>query len=61
VFKKVRAALGFDNCKIMISGAAPITEETLKYFMSLDLPIMEGYGMSESSGSWLYLIHGTIV
>ena len=61
MFKKVRAALGFDNCKIMISGAAPITEETLKYFMSLDLPIMEGYGMSESSGSWLYLIHGTIV
>ena len=51
VFKKVRAALGFDLCKIMISGAAPITEQTLKFFMSLDLPIMEGYGMSESSGS----------
>ncbi|XP_068616922.1 long-chain-fatty-acid--CoA ligase ACSBG2-like [Brachionichthys hirsutus] len=50
VFKKVRAALGLDRCKICVTGAAPITKETLEYFMSLNVPVMEIYGMSESSG-----------
>ena len=50
VFKKVRKVLGLENCRIMVSGAAPIMRETLEFFMSIDLPLMEGYGMSESSG-----------
>lgn len=50
VFKKVRAALGLDRCKICFTGAAPITKDTLEYFMSLNIPLMEIYGMSESSG-----------
>ncbi|KNC51589.1 long-chain-fatty-acid-CoA ligase ACSBG2 [Thecamonas trahens ATCC 50062] len=50
VFDKVKAALGLDRCTIRATGAAPITVETLEYFMSLDLPIMEVYGMSETSG-----------
>ncbi|XP_034450662.1 long-chain-fatty-acid--CoA ligase ACSBG2-like [Hippoglossus hippoglossus] len=50
VFKKVRDALGLDRCKICFTGAAPITKDTLEYFMSLNMPLMELYGMSESSG-----------
>lgn len=50
VFKKVRAALGLDRCKLCCTGAAPITKETLDYFMSLNIPVKELYGMSESSG-----------
>ncbi|KAM7415789.1 hypothetical protein PAMA_018043 [Pampus argenteus] len=50
VFKKVRAALGLDRCRICFTGAAPITKDTLEYFMSLNIPVMELYGMSESSG-----------
>ncbi|MGH0184835.1 UNVERIFIED_CONTAM: hypothetical protein FKN15_017449 [Acipenser sinensis] len=50
VFKKVRAALGLDRCTMCFTGAAPITKDTLEYFMSLNLPIYELYGMSESSG-----------
>lgn len=50
VFKKVRLALGLDRCKNCFTGAAPITKETLEYFMSLDIPLLELYGMSESSG-----------
>ncbi|XP_053727007.1 long-chain-fatty-acid--CoA ligase ACSBG2-like isoform X3 [Synchiropus splendidus] len=50
VFKKVRAALGLDRCNLSFSGAAPITKDTLEYFMSLNIPVMEMYGMSESSG-----------
>lgn len=49
VFKKVRAALGLDRCRICFTGAAPITKDTLEYFMSLNIPVMELYGMSESS------------
>uniref|UniRef100_A0A8C4I8K7 long-chain-fatty-acid--CoA ligase n=1 Tax=Dicentrarchus labrax TaxID=13489 RepID=A0A8C4I8K7_DICLA len=47
---KVRAALGLDRCKVCFTGAAPITKETLEYFMSLNIPVLELYGMSESSG-----------
>ncbi|KAJ3603489.1 hypothetical protein NHX12_028234 [Muraenolepis orangiensis] len=50
VFKKVRVVLGLDRCKMCFTGAAPMTKETLEYFMSLNLPLLELYGMSESSG-----------
>ncbi|MCJ8746867.1 hypothetical protein PDJAM_G00146680 [Pangasius djambal] len=50
VFKRVRAALGLDHCKHCFTGAAPITKDTLEYFMSLNIPIYELYGMSESTG-----------
>ena len=50
VFSKVKAQLGLDRCKILVSGAAPISRQTLLYFMSLDLVMYEQYGMSETSG-----------
>ncbi|XP_054836873.1 long-chain-fatty-acid--CoA ligase ACSBG2 isoform X2 [Eublepharis macularius] len=50
VYKKVRKALGLDHCTKCFTGAAPITKETLEYFLSLDIPVYELYGMSESSG-----------
>ncbi|XP_004482294.1 long-chain-fatty-acid--CoA ligase ACSBG2-like isoform X2 [Dasypus novemcinctus] len=50
VFSKVRSALGFDRCRYFISGAAPLSRDTSEFFLSLDIPIFEMYGMSESSG-----------
>lgn len=50
VFQSVRAALGFDRCVYFVSSAAPIAKETLDFFLSLNIPIMEVYGMSECSG-----------
>lgn len=50
VFKKVYEALGFDRCKLFISGAAPLMRQTIDYFASLNIPIMEVYGMSECTG-----------
>jgi long-chain-fatty-acid--CoA ligase ACSBG len=50
VYEKVKHALGLDRTRIMLSGAAPISRDTLNYFLALNLPIMEVYGMSEVSG-----------
>lgn len=50
VFKKVRVNLGLSECRLMYTGAAPIAHATLEYFGSLDMPILELYGMSECTG-----------
>ncbi|XP_062888157.1 long-chain-fatty-acid--CoA ligase ACSBG2 isoform X1 [Mobula hypostoma] len=50
VFKVVRNALGLNRCTKCYTGAAPITKDTLEFFLSLNIPIYELYGMSESSG-----------
>jgi long-subunit acyl-CoA synthetase (AMP-forming) len=50
VFSKVRDALGLDQCRIAVTSAAPISKSTLDFFLSLGIPIMEVYGMSECSG-----------
>ncbi|XP_040595130.1 long-chain-fatty-acid--CoA ligase ACSBG2 isoform X2 [Mesocricetus auratus] len=50
VFTKVRTSLGLDNCHSFFSGAAPLSQDVAEFFLSLDIPIGEMYGMSESSG-----------
>ncbi|XP_024134404.1 long-chain-fatty-acid--CoA ligase ACSBG2 isoform X2 [Oryzias melastigma] len=50
VFKKVRKALGLDRCTKCYTGAAPTTKDTLEFFLSLDIPLYELYGMSECTG-----------
>jgi len=50
VFSKVRQKLGFDEARMLAVSAAPIAKETLDFFQSLALPIMEVYGMSECTG-----------
>lgn len=50
VYKKVREALGFDRTVSFFVGAAPISVDCLKYFLSLDMVIHDLYGMSETTG-----------
>ncbi|CAH1716116.1 unnamed protein product [Chironomus riparius] len=47
VLNKIKAQLGLDRCKTLMVGAAPINVDTLKFFLSIDLPIYELYGMTE--------------
>ena len=39
-----------DRCRNQLVGAAPIAKNVLHFFLDLDIPIYEIYGMSESSG-----------
>lgn len=50
VFKKIQGMLGLDECKYVSVGAAPLHPETLEFFMGLNLPLKEGYGMTECTG-----------
>ena len=47
---KLKEAVGFSNTRYAATGAAPIYPEILKFFHNLDIPIYEGYGMTECSG-----------
>ncbi|MGF1613555.1 MAG: AMP-dependent synthetase/ligase [Gammaproteobacteria bacterium] len=50
VFAKVRRRLGLDRARCCFTSAAPISRGTLEFFLSLGIPILEAYGMSECSG-----------
>lgn len=50
VFSKVKEALGLDRARLCGTAAAPISKETLEYFLSINIPIFEIYGMSECTG-----------
>ncbi|XP_050314839.1 very long-chain-fatty-acid--CoA ligase bubblegum isoform X2 [Anthonomus grandis grandis] len=50
IFSKIKAALGFQECTFFCSAAAPLATDIKKYFMSIDIPVMECFGMSEASG-----------
>jgi long-subunit acyl-CoA synthetase (AMP-forming) len=50
VFSKVREKLGLDRCRLQVTSAAPISRDTLEFFLSLGLIIHEVYGMSECTG-----------
>ncbi|XP_015517934.1 very long-chain-fatty-acid--CoA ligase bubblegum isoform X1 [Neodiprion lecontei] len=51
IFGKIKSTLGLDKCNIFVTAAAPLSTEVKRYFMSLDIPIMEAFGMSECAGA----------
>ena len=50
VAKKIRTALGLDQCMFAAGGAAPMPPELLAWYARLGLPIVEVYGMTENCG-----------
>ncbi len=50
VFRKVRQKIGLDRARFCLTSAAPISVDTLEFFLSLGIPILEVYGMSECTG-----------
>ncbi|KAF5902535.1 long-chain-fatty-acid--CoA ligase ACSBG1 [Clarias magur] len=50
VLEKLCAELGFSCCEKFFSGAAPLGNDTVQFFLGLNIRLNEAYGMSESSG-----------
>jgi long-chain acyl-CoA synthetase len=50
LFKNVRGLFG-QNMRECVSGAAPIAPEILEFFYACGVPVMEGYGMTETATS----------
>lgn len=46
--KKVLGAMGLDECRIALSGAAALSPEIITWFKKLGLEILEVYGMTEN-------------
>jgi long-chain acyl-CoA synthetase len=50
VLRNLRRMLGFDRLRRGTTGAAPISPDLLKWYRAIGITILEGYGMTESSG-----------
>ena len=50
VFRKLREQMGLDQCRMCYTAAVPIMKQTLEFFLSLNVPVLEVFGMSESTG-----------
>jgi len=50
VLAKVRHAIGLDRCTFASSAASPLAVDVAEFFAALGLPLVEVYGMTETTG-----------
>ncbi|RPJ18292.1 MAG: long-chain fatty acid--CoA ligase, partial [Desulfobacteraceae bacterium] len=50
VFRKLKERMGFDRFRVAYSGAAPISPDVLRFFQSIGVNLIEGYGQTEGTG-----------
>lgn len=50
VFPQIRKKMVGENLKALICGSAPLTPETQDYFRMLGIPVLQVYGLTETTG-----------
>jgi long-chain acyl-CoA synthetase len=50
VFPAIRKKMAGENLKALICGSAPLTPETQDYFNMLGIPVLQVYGLTETTG-----------
>ena len=50
VLKNLRRMIGLDRLRRGTTGAAPISPDLLRWYKAIGVSVLEGYGMTESSG-----------
>lgn len=51
ILTKIKQAIGLDQAKFYFYGAAPLKQTSVDYFASLDIPLFNMYGLSETTGT----------
>jgi long-chain acyl-CoA synthetase len=51
VLSNVRKLIGIDRCRFLVTGAAPISPELVKWYLALGVPMLEVWGMTETCGA----------
>ncbi len=49
VYKKIRKSINMKNMRLLFSGGGPLPIEVAYFFGSIGLPILEGYGLTETA------------
>jgi long-chain acyl-CoA synthetase len=49
VWQALLAKVGLGECDYAITGAAPINVDVIEFFQALELPLVEGWGMTETT------------
>jgi long-chain acyl-CoA synthetase len=50
VLDNVRKLIGIDRCRFLVTGAAPISPDLVRWYMALGIPMLEVWGQTESGG-----------
>ena len=50
VLDNVRKLVGIHRARYLLTGAAPISPELIRWYMALGVPMLEGWGMTETAG-----------
>ena len=50
IYSQIKKALGLDRTRVLIFGSAPLNPLVRRYFLSLNMWLVNCYGLSEVSG-----------